>query len=104
MSTLLLMAGTTLLQLVAQSKRFQDQGEVYSLAQSLMETLLSLPEAQAKALPIEHSEQWTRHHQYEVQVTWTPYSNPHFEKLTVEYQKQGISLVKLVTLKPHHSS
>jgi len=104
MSSLLLITGTTLLQLVAHSKTFQDHGEVYRLAQSLMETLLSLPENQAKRLPIEESEKWTHQHRYEVDVTWTPYSNPHFEKLTIEYQKQGLPLVKLVTLTPHHSS
>ena len=104
MSGLLLITGTTLLQLVAHSKTFQDRDEVYRLAQNLMETLLSLPEEQAKQLPIEDSEKWTHQHRYEVHVSWMPYSNPHFEKLTIEYQKQGLPLVKLVTLTPHHSS
>jgi prepilin-type N-terminal cleavage/methylation domain-containing protein len=104
MSVLLLMTGTTLLQLVAHSKTFQDRNEIYGLAQNLMETLLSLPEAKAKALTIADSNEWTQQHRYQVHVTWTPYANPNFEKLTIEYQKHGLSLLKLMTLTPHHSS
>jgi hypothetical protein len=104
MSGLILIIGTTLLQLVAHSKTFQDRSEVYHLAQNLMETLLSLPESQAKALHLENSEEWTQKYRYQVKVTWTPYRNPKFEQLTIEYQRQGLSVIKLVTLTPHHSS
>lgn len=103
LSYILLMAGTTLMSLIAQQKTVQARTQAYRLAQNLMETILSLPETQAKALEISESPDWTAHQRFSVTATWEPFTNSHFEKLTVEYKKAGISLVKLVSLTPHSS-
>jgi hypothetical protein len=100
MGLILLIAGTTLLGLTTHTRRFQEQARVNHLAHNLMETLLALPVPEAKAFHPEDQTEWTDGQHYTVQVTWEPYTDPHFEKLRVEYSRKQHALIQLVTLVP----
>lgn len=104
MSYLLLMSCSTLLNLLSDSKIVGHRIEAYQLARNLMETLLSLPESEAKVLDVANDPHWTAKHKFSVQVNWKPYTNPHLEKMIVEYRQDGHQLIQLVTLKPYNTS
>ncbi len=101
---ILLMTGSSLTGLLSQGKRISTQQHAYRLAHNLMETLLALPDNEAKALHPEEDAKWTLQKRFDVQVDRLPYvRNPKFEELSVEYRYQGQSLIRLVSLVRHSS-
>jgi hypothetical protein len=96
---ILMIASTSLLNLVDEKKRFSDRQEAYQLARNLTETLLAMPLDEAKAIDPDTRKGWTANHRYVIETRWEPYaSNAQFEKLTVEYLKDKQSLIHLSVL------